>query len=150
MGPLKLGMSRTAARKKLKRFGVTHNDFDNFCLYAGWGIRAGYPSSKLLGTLSRRARTQVTGVILLLSANPHYALDKTPPGAELTKQVARRLKLGKPFKIGSNDWYIAAGRPADGVVKVRKGVILEVGVGDKRLLNGRPAQRRFLNSFSNT
>ena len=150
LGPLKLGMSRTAARKKLKRFGVTHNDFDNFCLFAGWGIRAGYPSSKLLATLSRRLRTHVTGVILLLSANPHYALDKTTPGATLTKQVARRLKLGKLFKIGSNDWYIAAGRSADGVLKVRNGVVQEVGVADKRLLNGRAAQRRFLSSFSNT
>ena len=42
-------MTRAKARHKLKRFGVTHNDLDNFCLYAGWGIRAGYPSTQAAG-----------------------------------------------------------------------------------------------------
>jgi hypothetical protein len=36
------------------------------------------------------------------------------------------------------------------VLKVRNGVVQEVGVADKRLLSGRKAQQRFLNSFSGT
>jgi hypothetical protein len=150
VGVLKLGMSKHQARRKLKRFNVTHNAFDNFCLFAGWGIRAGYPSTKLVLALPKRERRHVHGVILLLTANPFYAFDKTTPGARLTKSLSRRLHLGKVFHIGANNWYIAPGQKADGVFKVRKGVVQEVGVADKRLLSGRQAQRRFLNSFSST
>jgi hypothetical protein len=150
VGVLKLGLSKARARRKLKRFGVTHNAFDNFCLFAGWGIRAGYPSSKLLRGLPKRQRQHVSGAILLLTANPFYAFEKTRPGAKLTKSLSRRLHLGKVFHVGANDWYIAPARKADGVLKVRKRVVQEVGVADKRLLNGRKAQQRFLKSFSAT
>jgi hypothetical protein len=148
LGKLRLGMSKKAARSKLKRFGVTHNAFDNFCLYAGWGIRAGYPSTKLLRSLPGSERKRVTGVILLLTANPYYALDRTRPGATLTKQVTRRLHLGNVFTVGRNDWYIGSGTRAAGVLKVRRHVIQEVGIADARLLHGRKAQLRFLKSFS--
>jgi hypothetical protein len=47
LGPLKLGFTRSRARHTLPRFGVTYNNMDNFCLFGGWGIRAGYPSAKL-------------------------------------------------------------------------------------------------------
>jgi hypothetical protein len=150
VGVLKLGMSKRQARHKLKRFGVTHNAFDNFCLFAGWGIRAGYPSTKLLRSLPGRERKHVQGVVLLLTANPFYAFDKTRPGAKLTGSLSRHLHLGRVFHIGHNDWYIAASKPSDGVLKVRKGVVQEVGLADRRLLSGRKAQRRFLNSFSTT
>ncbi len=150
IGRLKLGLSRTAARRRLKRFGVTHNNFDNFCLYAGWGIRAGYPSAKLVRSLPSKVRPRVTGIVLLSTANPFYALDKVKPGSKLTKQVSRRLHLGKAFRIGKNDWYIVSGKRADGILKVQRSVIEEVGVADKRLLAGRAAQRRLLTSFSAT
>jgi hypothetical protein len=150
IGQLTLGLSRKAARGKLRRFGVTHNDFDNFCLYGGWGIRAGYPSAKLVRSLPAKQRERVTGIVLLSTANPFYALDGVKPGSKLTKQVRRRLHLGKAFRIGKNDWYIVSGAKADGVLKVRGSVIQEVGVADKGLLGARAAQRRFLTSFSNT
>jgi hypothetical protein len=150
IGRLTLGLSRKAARRKLRRFGVTHNDFDNFCLYGGWGIRAGYPSAKLVRSLPTKQRKRVTGIVLLSTANPFYALDRVKPGSKLTKQVRRRLHLGKAFRIGKNDWYIVPGAKADGVLKVRGSVIQEVGVADRRLLGARATQRRFLTSFSNT
>jgi hypothetical protein len=34
------------------------------------------------------------------------------------------------------------------VLKVRRGVIQEIGIANKRLLSGRTAQRRFLTSFT--
>ena len=43
VGPLALGMDQAAARARLHRFTVTRNGFDNFCLYAGWGIRVAFP-----------------------------------------------------------------------------------------------------------
>ena len=148
LGPLKLGMTRAAARRKLKRFGVTHNDFDNFCLYAGWGIRVGYPSTKLVKALPSSERGQISGrIVLALSANPFYALDGVRPGARLTAAVTRKLKLGADLQIGSNRWYIAPGKASNGVLKVRHGVIQEVGIANLQLTGGRAAQQRFLTSF---
>jgi hypothetical protein len=149
LGPLKLGLTRARARKTLKRFGVTYNNMDNFCLYAGWGIRAGYPSSKLLRSLSASQRKRVKDkIILMLTANPFYALSGTRPGTKLTKKLSRHLRLGPALKIGANDWYLSPGKSGDGVLKVRGGIIQEVGIADRQLLGTRAAQKLLLNSFN--
>jgi hypothetical protein len=143
-------MTRTAARRTLPRFGVTHNDFDSFCLYAGWGIRVGYPSTGLLRSLPASERGAVTArIVLALTANLHYALDGVRPGAKLTKHLLRRLKLSEVFRIGLNDWYIGPGSSSHGVLKVRHDVVQEVGIASRRFTATRGPQRRFLNSFKN-
>ncbi len=147
LGPLRLGMTRVAARRTLPRFGVTHNNFDNFCLYAGWGIRAGYPSAALLRSLPGRRRGAVRGrIILALTANPFFALHGVRPGARVSA-VRHRLHLGKAIRIGSNSWYVVRAGSAAGVLKVRHGVIQEVGIANRRLTAGSAAQSRFLRSF---
>ena len=40
IGPLALALTRSQARHRLTRYVVTRNNFDNFCLYGGWGIRS--------------------------------------------------------------------------------------------------------------
>jgi hypothetical protein len=108
------------------------NGFDNFCLYAGWGIRAGYPTAGL-SSLPPSTRRAVRGrMVIALTANPFYALDGARPGQRLA-EVSKRLKPGKVLRMGANDWYVAAGRSAAGVVKVRGGVIQEVGLANRRL-----------------
>jgi hypothetical protein len=149
VGPFALGSSRAHARHTLKRFQVTANDFDNFCLYGGWGIRVGYPSSRILRVISAGERSRVAGkIVLALTANPFYALSGVRPGMVLTA-VAKHLGVGKAFHIGSNYWYLAPAGGARGVVKVRGGVIQEVGLANKQLTAGNPAsQRAFLSSFT--
>jgi hypothetical protein len=61
--------------------------------------------------------------------------------------VARKLRVGKPFAIGLNDWYFAPGAAARGVLKVRRGIIQEVGIANKLLTAGRKAQVIFMSSF---
>ena len=79
---------------------------DFFCSTVN-GIRVGYPSPALLRTLSAKQRTRVRGrAIIALTANHAYALNGVHPGAKLAA-VARRLKVGRPFQIGSNSWYLA-------------------------------------------
>jgi len=115
---------------------------------AGWGIRVGYPSAKLLRELSSRQRARVAGrIILALTANRYYALDGVRPGRRLAT-VAARLGAGRPLSIGLNDWYVVRGRASDGVLKVRRGVVQEVGIASKQLCHGRAAQRRLLRSFT--
>jgi hypothetical protein len=148
LGPLALGFTRTRARRTLRRFNVMYNHMDNFCLSPGWGIRVGYPSSKLLRALPRSNRVRLARrIVFALTANRYYALHGVRPGRRLAV-VARRLRLGKTFHIGLNYWYIAPGHAANGVLKVRHGIIQEVGIANQRLTSGRKAQLRFLTSFN--
>lgn len=76
---------------------------DFFCLTPN-GIRLGYPSPKLLRTVPGRERRRVRNrVVLALTANPYYALERVRPGARLAA-VARRLRTGAPFHVGLNYW----------------------------------------------
>jgi hypothetical protein len=60
----------------------------------------------------------------------------------------RRLHLGRPFVVGRDDWYLLADRSARGVMKVRRGIIEEVGIANRSLTNRRAKARRFLGSVS--
>jgi hypothetical protein len=62
--------------------------------------------------------------------------------------VARRLHVGRRFTVGLNTWYFAPRRGANGILKVRHGVIEEIGLANRQLTTGRARQRRFLRSFS--
>jgi hypothetical protein len=147
VGPLSLGMKQSRARSTLSRFAVTRNHFDDFCLYGGWGIRAGYPSSRLLGALARGLRSQVAKkIVIALTANPFYALNGVSPGMSLSAAQAR-LHPGEPFHIGLNDWYVASAGAANGVLKVRGGIVQEVGLMSKQLTRTRKAQGWVLVSF---
>jgi hypothetical protein len=148
LGPLKLGFTRSRARQTLPRFGVTYNNMDNFCLFGGWGIRAGYPSAKLERHLRPSLRRRVDGrVILALTANPYYALNGVRPGIRLVA-ARRRVHVGKRFHIGRNYWYVVPGRVSNGLLKVRGGIVQEVGIIDRQLSRDRAAQSRLLTSFT--
>jgi len=149
IGPLALALTRSQARHRLTRYVVTHNNFDNFCLYGGWGIRVGYPSSTILRVIARERLANLAGtVVLALTANPFYALDGVRPGTPLSA-VQNRLGVGRAFHIGLNYWYLTAGTDDRGVLKVRGGIIQEVGIANEQLTRGnRATQRTFLVSFT--
>jgi ABC-2 type transport system ATP-binding protein len=144
LGPVTLGETRAKARSEFTHFSTRGRDsIDFFCV----GIRAGYPASALMRTLTRPQRNRVAGrVILALTANPHYALIGAHPGARFAA-LARRLHAGRGFRIGLNTWYLTRGAVSNGVLKVRHGTIEEIGIADKRLTASRPAAARFLASF---
>jgi hypothetical protein len=112
------------------------------------GIRAGYPSVALLRSLSKRERRAVKGrAVLLLTANRHYALRGVKPATRLAK-VRRRLHVSRAYKVGLNTWYLVPNGPSRGVLKVRHGVILEIGIANKQLTaGGTRATLRFLKAF---
>jgi hypothetical protein len=58
------------------------------------------------------------------------------------------LKLTPPFQVGLNTWYLAPNGGSTAVLKVRRGIVEEIGIGDKQLTQSREAQRHFLTSFS--
>jgi hypothetical protein len=147
LGPLKLGMKRSQARRLFPRWSTRRRrNMDFFCL-SPIGIRAGYPSSALLRTLPRQERKRARGrIVIALTASPYYALHGVRPGARLSR-VARRLKIGRRFTVGLNTWYLTPNGRSRGVLKVRHGIIEEIGIADKRLTGSYRQTRRFLKAF---
>jgi hypothetical protein len=148
LGPVTLGMTRARVRKAFtqsSRRGRQSMDF--FCL-SPIGIRVAYPSRTVLRSLSRRAQRRVRGrAVLALTANPHYALRGARPGARLAP-VAKRLHVSRGIRIGRNTWYVLPAGPSRGVLKVKHGVIEEIGIADKALTATRAATRRLLANLS--
>jgi Pro-kumamolisin, activation domain/Putative Ig domain/Bacterial Ig-like domain (group 3) len=148
LGLLKLGTTRKQAKHAYKHSsdrGTRYQDF--FCL-TPIGIRAGYPSPKLLASLPARQRGGLRGrVIWISTASAFYAVDGIRPGATVAA-ASGSLKLGKVFRIGANDWYLAPAGRATAVLKVRGGIVQEIGIANQRLTKTRSSQRMFLTSFS--
>ncbi len=148
LGPARLGMTRARVRRAFRHVSIRRRRYvDVFCL-VGRGIRTGYPSPRLLASLSRSERRRVRGrVVLALTSNRFYALRGVRPGTRLVS-VARKLRTSRAFHIGLNYWYLAPNGPSRAVLKVRHGIIEEIGVADKRLTQKRRSASRFLDSFS--
>jgi hypothetical protein len=147
LGPVSLGMTRARARSV---FAHSENrgrrSMDFFCLTPR-GIRLGYPSSMLLRSLSLRERRRVAGrVVLVLTANRQYSLGPIRPGDPL-EASKRRLELRGPFHVGLNQWYLTRSGRSSGVLKVRHGVVQEVGVAERSLTMTRRSTWLFLTSF---
>jgi hypothetical protein len=141
LGPVGLGQTQAATQRELTRYNRTRNGFDNFCLNGGWGIRVAYGTPKRSGqhqSLNGRA-------VLALTANPYYTLDGIAPHTPLS--VAARVGLSPRVHLGSNDWYFVRLGPVTGVLKVRGGIIQEVGIAMRDLTATPTAQRQFIRSL---
>jgi hypothetical protein len=147
VGPLALGMTHAQARKAMPSYTVTQSQLVNFCLAGGPGILAGYPSTRLLKTLSAHQRTRLRGrVVLALTANHHYVLDHIIAGARIAA-VHRRLAHAVRFRIGDTTWYVLTGSHGTGVLKVQHGTVEEVGIVNHALTATRAEERQLLTSF---
>lgn len=86
-------------------------------------------------------------MIWISTWSPHYVIHGVRAGATAAA-AGQALKLGKVFVVGLNDWYFAPDGPATAILKVRHGILEEIGIADTVLTSGRTAQRAFLTSFS--
>jgi hypothetical protein len=148
LGLLHLGMTRAQARHEYKHSstrGFKYKDF--FCLTPN-GVRDGYGSPALLKTLPAKRRAQYGGrVVWISTSSSFYAVNGIRPEATVAA-AAKKLKLEAPFHIGANYWYLAPNGGSIAVLKVRHGIVEEIGIGDKALNQDRKAQSNFLKSFS--
>jgi PKD domain len=148
LGPVVLGMTRTRARRSFLRFATRGRRYMDFYCLATGGIRAGYPSPRLLSSLSAAERRRIQGrVVLALTANRFYALRGVTTHTRLAA-VARRLRVSGPYHIGLNYWYLVPNGPSRGLLKVRHGAIEEIGIVDKELTRTHRLAMFFLKSFS--
>ena len=119
---------------------------DFFCPRNG-GIRVGYASPAAVRHLSARQRHGLEGrVVLILTANAHYAIHGVHAGSRLAV-AERRLHLRRRFNVGLNTWYLGNAGRARTVLKVRHGFVEEVGLANDLLTTARPAAARFLRGF---
>jgi hypothetical protein len=147
LGPIALGETRAQARRLLPRFTARDWHTDNFCLAAGAGIRVGYSSHQLLGTSAAATDATASGrIVLALTANRHYTLRGVRPSTRLAA-AARMLPLGRAVRLGRNTWYVLPGQISNGVLKVRDGVIREVGIAASNLTTTRTSQAQLLRNF---
>lgn len=133
VGPLRLGMTIKQAQAVLPVHHSMARGWEDFCLTPSPGIRVNFPSRKLLSELSPSERAAVTGKIdVALTANKHYAVKDVTHGTKLAVAISK-LGLGPVDVVGLNDWYLAPDGPADVIVKVRHGTVLEIGLANKQL-----------------
>jgi 6-phosphogluconolactonase (cycloisomerase 2 family) len=148
LGLVRLGMTRVQARHAYTRSSNRGKRYQDFFCLTPIGVRVGYASAKLLATVPKRERKSLAGrVIWASTASAYYAANGIRVGATVGA-AGKALKLTGPIKIGANDWYVSRERSSTIVLKVRSGLIQEVGIGDRALTVGAKAQRNFLESFS--
>jgi hypothetical protein len=140
-----LGMTRAQAEQAFTASSTRgHANMEFFCLSPN-GIRVGYPSARLLRSLPRRDRAAVKGrVVLALTANSHYSVGGVKPGTTLAPIGRGRGTLVR-IRIGANTWYLAPRTGVTYVLKVRHGIIEEVGIASSTVSR---RGRSFLASFS--
>jgi hypothetical protein len=148
LGLVRLGMTRAQARHAYTKSSNRGKRFQDFFCLTPIGVRVGYASPKLLATVAKSERKSLANrVIWASTASAYYTADGVRVGAAI-RAAGKTLKLTGPIKIGANDWYVVRERSSTIVLKVRSGVIQEVGIGDRALTAGATAQRNFLQSFS--
>jgi len=147
LGSIRLGMTREEARRAYRHSSDRGERYEDFFCLTPIGIRVGYASPKLLATLPAPGRASVRGrVVWASTSNPRYAIMGVQPGAVL-EAASRRLHVGKVLPIGLNDWYLAPAGSVTAVLKVRHGVVEEVGIADRALTLTRKRQTTFMHSF---
>lgn len=147
VGRLKLGMTRTRARREITHYstrGRRHEDF--FCLRPV-GIRAGYGYAKLVRVLPRAQRRRLLGRIVFIStADRRYRLHGVRAGTSV-RTARRRLHLNRAMRIGRNVWFLARHGSSRGVLKTRHGRVLEVGIANRHFTSNRARERRLLRAL---
>jgi hypothetical protein len=131
LGPVSLGVRRARVRARGRCLGA-------------FGIRVAYPSRATLRTLAPKARHRFAGrVAVILTSNPHYALRGVRPFARLAT-ARRRFRIGRGMRIGVHTWYLVAAGASRGVLEVRRGVVVAVGIAEKALTARRGTTRKLL------
>ena len=136
IGPLALGMTIAHAKAILKPIGKLSSGYVNLCLYAGFGIRVAAPSAAELARLRPALKHRLKGkIVIALTVNSFYSIKGVKPGTTFAT-AKRKLHLGKPFRAGANTWYLAPGAAANTVLRVRSGIVVELGIANKTLASG--------------
>jgi hypothetical protein len=147
IGQITLGMARSRARYPYRHHSNRGKQYEDFFCLTPIGVRVGYASPILLKGLSRSEQAKVRGRVVWASvSNPYYSLDGIRAGESIAT-ASRVLGTEPPFHIGLNYWYLARKATYTAVLKVRGGVVEELGIADNALTKTRKAQNVLMHSF---
>ncbi len=147
IGQVKLGMTRQQARYLYRRHSNRGRQYEDFFCLTPIGVRVGYASPKLLAAIPKGKRGGYTGrVVWASTSDPYYELDLIRPGEALAAASAQ-LHFTKPFHIGLNYWYLARTSGYTAVLKVRNGVVEELGIATNALTVSRHDEGVLMASF---
>jgi hypothetical protein len=147
LGQITLGMTRSRAEHLYRQDSDHALKYEDFFCLTPIGVRVGYASPPVLVTLSKRAQASLQGrVVWASTANPYYSLDGVRAGESITI-VSRALGTERPFHIGLNYWYLARKATYTAVLKVRHGVVGELGIAASALTKTRKTQAILMHSF---
>ncbi len=147
IGQITLGITRSRARYLYRHHSNRGKQYEDFFCLTPIGVRVGYASPILLEGLSRNEQANVRGRVVWASvSNPYYSLDGIRAGESIAT-ASRMLGTEPPFHIGLNYWYLARKATYTAVLKVRGGVVEELGIAENALTTSRGLQRTLLLSF---
>jgi hypothetical protein len=147
IGQIQLGMTRSRARYLYRRHSDRGKQYEDFFCLTPIGVRVGYASPRLLAGLSKRVQATVRGrVVWASTSDPYYSLDRIRVGESIAT-ASRILGTEPPFHIGLNLWYLARTTTYTAVLKVRRGVVQELGIAANALTPGRHLQSILMHSF---
>jgi hypothetical protein len=142
-----LGVTRGQARRAYSHSSDRGKRYEDFFCLTPIGVRVGYASPKLLNTLSPAQRKQLRGrVVWASTSNRHYSLRGIRPGGSLAA-ARKTLRTGLPFHVGLNYWYFAPNGSSMALLKVRHGVVEEIGIVNKSLARSHRAKSILVTSF---
>ena len=144
LGLVRLGMTRPRVRHAYTHSSNRGKRYEDFFCLTPIGVRVGYGSPALPKSARRRLASRV---IWASTSSAYYTIQGVRVGATVAA-AGKRLHLTGPIHVGLNDWYLAPNGASTAVLKVRRGIIQEIGIGDKALTHTRKAQHAFLTSFS--
>jgi hypothetical protein len=148
LGPAVLGRRKATQRRHFRGKRLrSRGGIDRYCVSGGGSFRIGYLSRRLSRHLGRRTRRRVRGrTILILTSSKRFSVKRIRPGTRV-RTLRRRLRHERPFRVGGNVWYLAAGSRATLLFKTRRGRVIEVGIGDSRLARSRRGAKRYLGAW---
>jgi hypothetical protein len=148
LGPAKLGRKLAEQRAIFQGANKqTRANLDRYCAEGGGNFRIGYPTPRLMATLSTALQRKVKDrVVIVLTSSKRFSLGGIKVG-DATAAARGKLSGERAFRVGSNTWYVAKRGKARLLVKTKKGRVGEIGIGDPRLSSTPQATKRFLNAW---
>jgi hypothetical protein len=131
LGRVRLGARRLRQRGAFPSFSRPRRSIDRFCLTDGRHIRVGYVGGR---------------AALILSSSRRYRIAGITRGSSV-RGLRARFPFASSFVVGANRWFLARGRAAKLVFKMRQRGVREVGIADLRLTRTGLQSRRFMRSF---
>ncbi|HEX2233048.1 MAG TPA: hypothetical protein VHG69_06755, partial [Thermoleophilaceae bacterium] len=150
LGPARLGRTRAAQREIFRGARLrSRPGMDKYCASPNGLFRLGYPTGRILSRVGRGLRRAVSNrVVLILTTSRGTTLSGVRPGVTRSSEVPRRLRRTRR-RVGKNTWFVT--RTRNNVlllIKVQRGLVREIGIGDSRLARGDGRQlKRYLKTW---